>query len=152
MRHASIPTFYSGVNFRSRLEARWAALFDIFEWEWEYEPFDLVGWIPDFVLKRNNHILVEVKPTRVYLPEIGAEMHNAAPKEYSLLLVGITPDFQSGITGWHASKKYREDIEKSNEQLVWNDWIPWLDLDPGVRRRVWAAAGNRVQWKGRRYA
>jgi hypothetical protein len=47
---AAIPTTYAGVRFRSRLEARWAATFDLLGWEWAYEPYDLNGWIPDFVL------------------------------------------------------------------------------------------------------
>lgn len=46
----AIPTRYSGVQFRSRLEARWAAFFDIAGWRWQYEPIDLAGWIPDFRL------------------------------------------------------------------------------------------------------
>jgi hypothetical protein len=59
----SIPTIYAGVRFRSRLEARWAAFFDLLKWEWHYEPFDLNGWIPDFVLHgKTRRTLVEVKP------------------------------------------------------------------------------------------
>lgn len=58
----AIPTTYSGVNFRSRLEARWAAFFDSCGWEWDYEPFDLEGWAPDFMLKGKTRALVEVKP------------------------------------------------------------------------------------------
>lgn len=56
------PTTYAGVNFRSRLEATWAAFFDLCGWEWEYEPFDLEGWTPDFLLKGNTRCLIEVKP------------------------------------------------------------------------------------------
>jgi len=59
---AAIPTHYNGVNFRSRLEARWAALFDMLGWEWEYEPIDLPGWIPDFKIKGTRNLLVEIKP------------------------------------------------------------------------------------------
>lgn len=58
----AIPTKYAGVQFRSRLEARWAAFFDLLEWKWEYEPFDLDGYIPDFVLSFTRPLLVEVKP------------------------------------------------------------------------------------------
>ena len=47
---AAIPTTYKGIRFRSRLEARWAAMFDICGWRWEYEPLDLPGWIPDFLI------------------------------------------------------------------------------------------------------
>ena len=57
-----IPTKYNGVNFRSRLEARWAAFFDLIGWRWEYEPIDLEGYIPDFILHLASPILAEVKP------------------------------------------------------------------------------------------
>jgi len=58
----AIPTQYKGLQFRSRLEATWAAFFDLVDWPWEYEPFDLKGYIPDFVLKFPKPMLVEVKP------------------------------------------------------------------------------------------
>ncbi len=66
-----IPTLYNGILFRSRLEAKWACFFDYLGWEYDYEPFDLFGtiddgvehrWTPDFILKGNKNILVEVKP------------------------------------------------------------------------------------------
>lgn len=57
----AIPTKYKGVHFRSRLEARWAAMFDLLDWTWEYEPIDLDGYIPDFILTFQDPILVEVK-------------------------------------------------------------------------------------------
>jgi hypothetical protein len=68
------PTKYKGVMFRSRLEARWAAFFDLAGWSWEYEPIDLPGWSPDFRCtfhcghsecggRGSTHtLLVEVKP------------------------------------------------------------------------------------------
>ena len=60
---ASKPTRYRGTAFRSRLEARWAAFFDLAGWRWEYEPFDLKGWVPDFALiGADSPVLVEVKP------------------------------------------------------------------------------------------
>jgi hypothetical protein len=59
---SAIPTRYGGVQFRSRLEARWAAFFDLARWRWQYEPFDLNGWIPDFRLCGKVPALVEVKP------------------------------------------------------------------------------------------
>jgi len=59
----AIPTQYKGVQFRSRLEAKWAAFFDLLGWKWEYEPIDLSGYIPDFMLlTTTSPIFVEVKP------------------------------------------------------------------------------------------
>lgn len=61
--HRGIPTTYNGVRFRSRLEARWAAFFDLLDWPWLYEPIDLAGYIPDFILPlKSGRVLVEVKP------------------------------------------------------------------------------------------
>lgn len=60
----AIPTTYQGVRFRSRLEARWAAFFDLLGFRWNYEPYDLNRWAPDFELKTRGggRVLVEVKP------------------------------------------------------------------------------------------
>jgi hypothetical protein len=59
----AIPTQYKGINFRSRLEAKWAKMFDLLGWRWEYEPFDLNGYIPDFMIfQGQKQILVEIKP------------------------------------------------------------------------------------------
>jgi len=57
----AIETVYAKFNFRSRLEARWAAFFDLLKWQWNYEPVDLPGWIPDFSIGIIG-TLVEVKP------------------------------------------------------------------------------------------
>lgn len=56
------PTEYKGIVFRSRLEATWACFFDQMSWQWDYEPIDLDGWAPDFMLKKDKEIFVEVKP------------------------------------------------------------------------------------------
>ena len=62
-RYAAIPTMYSDVQFRSRLEARWAAFFDLVSIPWDYEPVDLAGYIPDFLLfKGPRRFLAEIKP------------------------------------------------------------------------------------------
>lgn len=60
----SKPTVYNGTKFRSRLEARWACFFDLLGWRWQYEPFDLEGWTPDFLVhgRDGKFVLVEIKP------------------------------------------------------------------------------------------
>jgi len=54
----AITTFYKGYCFRSRLEAKWAAYFDLLKLPWLYEPKDLEWYIPDFII---DGLLVEVK-------------------------------------------------------------------------------------------
>ena len=65
------PTTYKGIPMRSRLEAHWAAWFDIKGVEWEYEPRAFANergqYLPDFLLPpcglRTCPIYFEVKPT-----------------------------------------------------------------------------------------
>lgn len=57
----AIETAYRNFLFRSRLEAKYAAFFDLCGWPWSYEPKDYGGWIPDFAIG-TTATLVEVKP------------------------------------------------------------------------------------------
>jgi hypothetical protein len=61
-----IETVYRRHTFRSRLEARWAAFFDILGWDWTYEPIDCDYYIPDFTLDGGREVLVEVRPCTRY--------------------------------------------------------------------------------------
>ncbi len=62
----SISTAFNGITFRSRLEARWAMIFDALsmEYRYEYEGFDLNGtwYLPDFWIP-SIKTWVEIKPT-----------------------------------------------------------------------------------------
>lgn len=61
----AIETEYAGCRFRSRLEARWAVLFDAMQVKWEYEPQgfefeDGTHYLPDFYLPESGD-WVEIK-------------------------------------------------------------------------------------------
>lgn len=58
----SIPTLFNGTEYRSRLEAKWAAYFDLIKWPATYEPFDADGYFPDFVIRGPEPLLIEIKP------------------------------------------------------------------------------------------
>lgn len=60
-----IQTFYNGLTFRSMLEARWFAFFELLGVVALYEPFELTGYIPDFTLQETD-LLVEAKPISNY--------------------------------------------------------------------------------------
>ena len=60
------PTEYSGVIFRSKLEAKWAMYFDLLGIEWIYEPDSFIlesgdVYCPDFYLE-GLEVFCEVKP------------------------------------------------------------------------------------------
>lgn len=85
---AGIPTLYRGIQYRSRLEARWAAFFDLLGWRFQYEPFDLNGWIPDFLLV-GARTLVEVKPIFHFDTDVAAKIDRAGvPEDYEVMIVG----------------------------------------------------------------
>jgi hypothetical protein len=90
MAFKAIPTKYKGIQFRSRLEAKWAAFFDLMNWKWQYEPCDFNGWIPDFAIYGSEQTTyVEVKPTIVFLPDIANEIDSSGCNA-EVLLIGET--------------------------------------------------------------
>jgi len=72
-----IPTIgVRGIQFRSRIEAQWAYIFEKLGWDWEYEPIDLQGYIPDFIIKfdGDNEIVIEIKgDTNIWKEEVYKE-------------------------------------------------------------------------------
>lgn len=88
----AIQTVYRGARFRSRLEARWAAFFDLLGWRWEYEPVDLDGYIPDFMLLLRQPVLVEVKPawTCEQLEQLAAAKIERSGWDGEALIVGLS--------------------------------------------------------------
>jgi len=62
----ALETDYNGIKFRSRLEARWAVLFDALYLEYNYEPECFVlsdgsKYTPDFFIPKYN-LYIEIKP------------------------------------------------------------------------------------------
>ena len=88
----AIPITYNGINFRSKLEARWYIFMKKLGWNIEYEPEveNVYGYQPDFVIypDKNRHctfnkdndytpIYVEVKPLN-YLEEFFTDKYEEA--------------------------------------------------------------------------
>ncbi len=109
----AIPTSYSGVQFRSRLEARWAAFFDLLDWSWEYEPIEMANcYIPDFVIQLHKPLLVEVKPAVALDDSVRDTMHKIDG------------------SGWQG-EAWIAPLTPLGEQCGWlrSDWsVPWTDM------------------------
>jgi hypothetical protein len=146
-RYRAHPTVYADVRFRSRLEARWAAFFDLARWRWEYEPIDLVGWSPDFHVEFDcghsecgptHELYVEVKPYH----SLDQFADHACMKinEWEVpspAAFGLNPR----ITRWvmaHGAGGGEYDVGSGFADRYGND------VD-----RMWRRAGNRVQWRSR---
>jgi hypothetical protein len=117
--NVGIPTTYKGVRMRSRLEARWAAFFDLIGWDWTYEPLDLAGYIPDFGIRfePGRVIVVEVKPA-LSLDELALAQrkveHSGWPRE--ALLVGadlFEPTSTTPLVGLIAERVETPDDQKA---------------------------------------
>lgn len=150
------PTMYRGVQYRSRLEARWAAFFDLAGWQHEYEPIDLPGWSPDFRVeflcghsgcektegKRDgSHVLlVEVKP---YFHLEQFKGHASGHYAGCGLGKNWTPELCCSAARFGANPEVTHWIMShgsggGDEHLI--DWVPNHDT-------LWRQAGNVVQWK-----
>lgn len=143
----AIPTDYAGVRFRSRLEAKWAAFFDLCGLRWMYEPLDLAGYIPDFLLlipdflhpktRPGNWSVVEIKPVVDTEPVDAQQKIDRSGWREDAWVVGVDPD-----TSWL--------------RLEPGDWSPcpmWAMAQfesEASAERVWREAGNVVQWKAPR--
>lgn len=138
------PTPYNGVLYRSRLEARWAAFFDLCEWEHEYEPIDLEEWTPDFYVKIPcthsecggfHGLLVEVKPY-FSLREFEGHPCTGYPRGEGLPM------------GVHAAAAFGVGPDVTNFYLIHYILEGFFDVFEWVYNAgdLWKEAGNRVQW------
>lgn len=159
-----IPTLYSGVLMRSRTEARWAAFFDAVQWPWAYEPLDLAGYIPDFVLQFEAcRLLVEVKSTEEEIAIAKAKIEASGWEGEAMIVIsGATPDLGAFLEqdaqtfNWgDATAFYCLSCGRASVHSSSGDWrcricdashgnahVGAIDTAP-----LWAAAGNRVQWR-----
>lgn len=166
LQFAAHPTTYRGTRFRSRLEARWAAFFDLLAWRWEYEPFDLYGWVPDFRIEQaaNNPLLVEVKPfvrpTPAQFKPIRDKIRGAiAETEWDALLIGAYPFVDRGFfcCGWRTDLGSWMSAPFAGKK--WEGYfLTTLHSPNGIMdqsgeaeeiRTLWAYASNSTQWGGK---
>lgn len=113
----AIPTTYAGIRFRSRLEATWAAMFDLLGWRWEYECDPIGGWLPDFMIKAEGAggvLLAEVKPVFNFPEEVAAKIRSATGQE--ALILGMGP-FESEYWVDDAALGWLFD-----DSTICNDW------------------------------
>src|SRR6266550_6446598 len=159
---AKPTTGAGGVNFRSRLEARWAQFFTLLDWPWQYEPdMDFKGWIPDFAITSGGGLLVEVKPA---ISMAGLMPHRERIEKSGAVaqvwLVGGALSFAKGsevhqpIIGWHAfcgmgthwewQPAYFENAQHRGIRELIDQPEP---RNFGLAQRLWVQAGNELQWR-----
>ena len=168
-KYKSIPTQYSGVNFRSKLEATWAAFFDLNKISWKYEPVECDGWIPDFMIKTNSQTyFVEIKPIwlntiggvdtkdQIQLPDTFDKCHDAT------LCLGLGPcgdstsasGLQSNLIGYQKfiCRDVYNTVDKFYpigfyEPCVFSIVSSFPTAKPICLEGRWTKAQNITQWK-----
>jgi hypothetical protein len=114
----AIPTTYKGIEFRSRLEAKWAIMFDYFDWRWEYEPIDLAGYIPDFHVDfGREQFFIEIKPEMTswdLLPALEKACEARGDRTETILVLG-----GSRGTPRHGYEYGRWDLNALMRQNCW---------------------------------
>jgi hypothetical protein len=156
MRVKPIETVYNGYRFRSRLEARWAVVFDALKLKWIYEPegFELPDksrYLPDFLVETGHPRWIEIKPADPTLQEF---------KKLALLVQGTkqTGIILAGAVGQHEFDSLiiepsGDTVKARRETNSWllHDWlasgigVPVEDVekdDPTINRKMW----DRVEW------
>lgn len=153
--HKAIETQYAGRKFRSRLEARWAVVFDALglKWEYEKEGYDLDGvrYLPDFYISNGGGYWIEIKPDAPDETEIKkAGLLASHTRQWVNILIGSPRlgEFEvlafrdrhpSGELAWHVEQA----IELCHGYVLRNLVNTW----PGVYWRDVATAWN-TRWPG----
>lgn len=150
----AIPTVYGGVTFRSRLEARWAAFFDLANVVWDYEPSAMDGWAPDFAITLDGAtVYAEVKPVElqkmdypigIHLPH--SDLFGKAKRHCRnvwVLCLGNGPQSDSDYFGIGT---LFDPPDSEND-----DGPGWFEINSQLgfanERALWRQAGNMVQWR-----
>ena len=141
-RKAGIPTEHRYTRFRSRLEARWAAFFDAIGWRWEYEPFDVDGYIPDFAILGARPFLVEVKPAMA-LFELSRHVAKLEKTGREALLVGVSPWLPSehGYYMPVAGLLLQEMADQADDSELYADEAIWCQCETCAQIGVYHFSG-----------
>lgn len=97
-----VPSFgkktkYRGIEFKSQCEARWAALFDILKWSWEYEP-NGESTFPDFEVTAGKK--------KFYL-EVGTSL---CPNILGIWLPERWVSHPDAIKARESAKRYKQEV------------------------------------------
>lgn len=134
----SKPTIYKGTKYRSRLEARWAAFFDLLGWRHQYEPYDFPGWTPDFVIygSKERLLFIEVKPVvdKTIAQEYAIKLRNVRPTVNAIM---ISPDFDEDgfggpiLAGYQISHKDESYYDKEGQFMEAFE-VHWKNGQAGI--------------------
>lgn len=176
----ALPTVYKGVQYRSMLEARYAAWFDLMRIPVLYEPEAFAGYIPDFMSVRapyrrrdgsgvefwthDPYVAERVEPRAEILFEVKGALEKfdlEKIRRSGWLGAVVCLDAQGPVA---ANRRYRDIEEQSGDgsgvgslaHMLYLFWSPGVSSHDGESvweddmDAKWREAGNLVQWRSPR--
>ena len=133
----AIPVIYEGIQFRSKLEARWYIFMKSMGWDVEYEPeVNCNRYIPDFKIRgRLFDIYIEVKPIENWDDWFGKNYEQFREKVQKSELI-------NSLTEYHCIYKYLEfrktqpDIPYHIDEFPEDMVVPTSTTEKAIRHHV----------------
>jgi hypothetical protein len=126
----AIPTGYAGTEFRSRLEAGWAATLDLYGIAWEYEPEKVrlasgKGYVPDFRLPELATVIEAKGP---HMNRLDKTREYAKENPQTVVIVGYSP------------------AQRTLSPYVWESYMQWGDALGGSALFTECLGCGAKQW------
>jgi hypothetical protein len=145
-----IETRYAGCRFRSRLEARWAVLFDVIGLEWQYEPqgFDTPygAYLPDFYIpdwdtwmEVKGELPVDLRREAFFADSVALRFH---------ILAGDIPRPDLYLSYGAMARLdiiYRTEVGEWIDSRTCGGWLGWDDGGPEFRAALTRARSARFE-------
>jgi hypothetical protein len=158
-RRYGIATEFCGIRFRSRLEANWAAFFQLLGLKADYEPTDLNFYIPDFDLRfKKRPLLVEIKPSEEHFEQAQSKIECSGwDGDMAILVSGLTGELGMSYENGAWDTCVLAWCTACNSPTITQESGDWSCRNCGAGRRAiwfgfratdkWNEAKNLVQWK-----
>lgn len=139
------PTKYCGVQFRSRTEAKYCMLFNMFDVPWTYESRRFLlpsgSYLPDFYLPSWN-TWIEIKgPAPTEQEKRLCEELHVATKERVVICYGWPP---TSLVWCHDSWVKGHNFGIDNGKMVLGKWFPILpETYQEINEKIWGTHAKK---------
>lgn len=133
---------YRGLQMRSRLEAKYAVLFDLLGIKWSYEAVDLHGYIPDFLVETHvfsrpqtpGPTLIEIRPV-IHVSEYRTVINKVAQSGWKGPAMVLGPIVHEHETPWGREWSFGYGTAAVSPKDADHDALNWFPVG-------WCAAGE----------
>ncbi len=132
------------IQFRSKIEAQWAYLFQSFGWNWEYEPYELKGYIPDFLITMNKvQILIEIKGDNNIWEEYNPHLKKIRDSGWKGVVIILGSTFKESNSNYNANVGIISFVREGSSKLEKYDDV-CIRFSDNTNR--WDFGGNMMEY------